>query len=210
MPVLHLQAEAVAELVLREVRRNADEPAPRELPGEERVDPHVGVVELRMEEEHEAEGERGEDDEHERAGDRASPRSRAPRACAAPARDEHGDQPRPPSVDAPHPSLAMRSAARMSHAHPATASAIERERVRGGGARRRPGEARRHEGDGRHSSSASRVAAEQIEAGRRAHALELHPVEREAQRPRIGGARVDRHAEGSAALQRGRSTSIVR
>jgi hypothetical protein len=53
VPVLHLQAEAEAELVLREVAQEPDESPPPELPREERVHAHVRVVELRMEEDHE-------------------------------------------------------------------------------------------------------------------------------------------------------------
>ena len=62
--VLHLQAQAVPVLVTREVAQERDGAVARQLPGEEAVDLDVRVVELRVQQEDEADGQR---DERERS-----------------------------------------------------------------------------------------------------------------------------------------------
>jgi hypothetical protein len=152
-----------------------------------------------VEEDHEAQGEGGQDDDHEGAC-HTWIRYLQTLPGAPPTRAPHG-QHRDGGVD--HPSLPGDA---LGGQHIPRASrrgrGCEHGRVESGRARRRAREPRRHEGDDHHQQQREPSGSEQIEARRRRRAFDLHPVEGETQRPRIGGCRIDREDEGSAAVHR--------
>ena len=207
VPVLELQAEAEAVLVRGELLEEADEAVARELPGEQRVHLDVGIVELRVQHQHQAQGERAQRRQHQARRRRgASPRG-GPRAAAAIA---------PPPRPAPRSRrrsarLRRRSARRRSRPTrcprwPAPARS-RHARAPTRAARRRGEESAKAAA----TTSASRSAWPRRERESALAAHDLQPVEGDAERARVHrrGLDGDRRA-GSPDSDGGSGRSIVR
>ncbi|PYQ53552.1 MAG: hypothetical protein DMF78_08630 [Acidobacteria bacterium] len=198
MPVLHLQAQAEAVLVGREVAQERDQTVPRELPREHRVHADVGVVELRVEQDQQAQGERGQHDQDQRArGGRRRDIERVPRP--SPACHQRGQQ-RDACV---HEDAFTHDALGRDHVPPDAGArgGGDRCRVDDGCAQRRAAPPRRSKGEEHDRSDRQPRGAQQREARAGSGTLDGEPIHRDAERPCIRGGGVDGEEERRAAFQ---------
>ena len=175
-----------------------DQPAARELPHEQRVHFHVRVVELRVEQDHETERERGQHDEHE--GPRDAGVGDPERAArAGPSREDHcghGDGPvdRAPFAQDPLRGYDVPPAA-------GDRDAGEDGGVQRGGGRRCSGDPRGEEGEHDDDEQCQERWGAQRESSARGRALHLHPVQGHSEGPRVGRRGIDRQGEWRPAFQ---------